>query len=93
MSISKVSSISMRAKKINTPSQVAKAAGGSVLIPKGFFLFPMEWCGKKIIQSVHVFRNMSTPLILGIDGIHNLRIAYLSRAKSFKFQDEVSQDE
>jgi hypothetical protein len=47
----------------------------------------MEWNGKKIMQQVHVFRNLSTPIILAIN---NLGIEYLCRAQSFIFQDRVS---
>jgi hypothetical protein len=82
--------ISIRPKKINTPSRVARAAGGSVLIPNSVHVCPMELNGKKTMQQVQVFRNLLTPLILGIDGIDNLGIAYLFRTKSFIFKNEVS---
>ena len=95
MSTEKLRSIpaSKRPKKLNTPYRAARAAGGAMLIPNGVYLFPMEWNGKKIMQQVHVFRNLSTPLILGIDGIDNLGITYLSRTKSFVFQEEISHEE
>jgi hypothetical protein len=50
----------------------------------------MEWNGKTVIQPVTVFKNLSTPLMLGIDSIDNLGIAYLSRTKSFRFQEELN---
>jgi hypothetical protein len=52
----------------------------------------MKWNEKKIMQQVHVFRNLSTQLTLGIDGIDNLGIAYWSRTQSLIFQDEISHD-
>ena len=82
-----------RPTKLNMPSRVARAAGGSILIPNGVCLFPLEWNGKKVMQQVHVFRNLSRPLILGIDGIDNLGITYLSRTKSFVFQKAISHKE
>ena len=41
------------------------------------------------MQQVNVFQNLNTPLILGIDGIHNLGITYLSMSQTFMFQDEI----
>jgi hypothetical protein len=82
----------MRTKKINKTIHVARAAGGSVLILHGIYLCPIGWNGKQIMQQGHVSRNISTPLILSIDGIDNLGIAYFSKKKSFIFQDEINHD-
>ena len=34
--------------------------------------FPVEWGGKKVMQQVTVFKNLSSPLILGINEVDNL---------------------
>jgi hypothetical protein len=60
----------------------AKGAPGTTLIPYSDYLFPM-------MQQVTVFKNLSLPLILGIDAIENSGITYLSRTKSFMFQEEL----
>jgi hypothetical protein len=41
------------------------------------------------MQTVTVFKNLSSPLIPGIDAIDNLGITYLSRIKSFRYQEEL----
>ncbi len=51
---------------------------------EGDYLFPLE------LQPVTVFKNLSSPLILGIDAIDNLGLTYLSRTKSFRFQEELN---
>ena len=32
----------------------------------------MKWGGRKVLQQVTVFKNMSSPLILGINGVDKL---------------------
>ncbi len=54
-------------------------------------MIPMEWNGKKIMQQVQVFKNLAQPAILGIDGIHNLGITYLTETKEFVFQNDILQ--
>jgi hypothetical protein len=51
------------------------------------YLFPMQWNGKSVMQTLTLFKNLSSPFILGIDAIDNLGITYLSRTKSFIFQE------
>jgi hypothetical protein len=41
------------------------------------------------MQLVNVFQNLNIPLILGIDGIHNLGITYLSMSQTFMFQEDI----
>jgi hypothetical protein len=41
-------------------------------------------------QPVTVFKNLSSPLILGVDAIDNLGITYLLRTKSFTFQEALN---
>jgi hypothetical protein len=43
------------------------------------------------LQQVQVYKNLSQPTILGIDGIHNLGITYLTETKQFMFQSEILQ--
>ena len=81
--------IHKRPKKINTPVREARAANGKPLIPDGEYLFPMEWGGKKVMQQVTVFKNLSSPLILGINGVDNLR---LIRKMNNKFELEEESD-
>ena len=95
MSTSKFRSIPInkRPTKINSPIRAAKAASGDTLIPDGVYLFPMEWNGKKILQQVSVFKNLSSPLILGYDAIDNLGIYHMSRSNKFGFQEELDPNE
>jgi hypothetical protein len=44
---------------------------------------------KKIIHPVQVFKNLNTPLIMGIDAIHHMSITYLSRSEFFVFQEDI----
>jgi hypothetical protein len=44
---------------------------------------------KMVLQPVTELKNLSSPLILGIDANDNLGITYLSRTKSFTLQDEL----
>ena len=81
--------IHARPKLIGEKGRNAVGASGASLIPKGTYLLPLEWKGKRIMQQVHVFQNLNTPLILGIDGIHNLRITYLSISQTFMFQEDI----
>ena len=81
--------INKRPTKINTPVREARAANGKPLIPDGEYLFPMEWGGKKIMQQVTVFKNLSSPLILGINGVDNLG---LIRKMGNKFELEEESD-
>jgi hypothetical protein len=37
-----------------------------------------------------VFKKISSPLILGIDAIDNLGLTYLSRTRSFMFQEDLN---
>jgi hypothetical protein len=53
----------------------------------------MEWNGKKILQQVSVFKNLSSPLILGYDAIDNLGIYHMSRSNKFGFQEELDPNE
>ena len=66
MSLEKFRSIpeDKKPKKLNIPIREAKTADGNRLIPHGVYLFPMEWSGKRVMQQVTVFRNLSSPLIL-----------------------------
>ena len=79
-----------RPKKLCLNQREARGASGTALIPDGDYLLPMEWEGKSIMQPVTVFKNLSSPLILGIDAIDNLGITYLSTKKSFVFQKELN---
>jgi predicted aspartyl protease len=54
-------------------------------------MIPTEWNGKRIMQQVLVYRNLAQPTILGINGIHNLGITYLTETKEFIFQSEIPQ--
>jgi hypothetical protein len=44
----------------------------------------MEWNGKTGMQPVSVFKNLASPLILGIDAIKNLGTTYLTKAKKLQ---------
>ena len=81
--------IHARPKQIGEGGRNAVGASGPSLVLKGTYLLPLEWNGKKIMQQVNVFQNLNTPLILGIDGIHNLGITYLSMSQTFMFQNEI----
>ena len=71
----------------------AKGATGSSLIPVGQYLMPIRWNGKSVMQPMVVFQHLNTPLILGIDGINNLGITYLSIPDEFVFQSECTQSQ
>ncbi len=43
------------------------------------------------MQQVQVYKNLEQPTILGIDGIHNLGITYLTETKQFMFQNDILQ--
>jgi hypothetical protein len=45
------------------------------------------------MQNVAVFKNLSSPLILGIDAIENFGILYLLITISFIFQDNLDPKE
>ena len=77
-------------RKLNFNQREARGASGTTLIPDSNYLFPMEWNGKTVMQPVTVFKNLSSSLIFGIDVIDNLGIAYLSRTKSFIFQEALN---
>jgi hypothetical protein len=51
-----------------------------------------RWNGtiKTMMQTVTVFKNLSSPLILGIDATDNLGVTYLSRTKSYMFQENLN---
>ena len=83
--------IHLRPTKIDTPSRSARAANGNVLISDGVYLFPITWSGKKIMQKVTIFKNLSSPLILGIDAINALSITYLGNYKKFVFQEAFNE--
>ena len=91
MSIGAFKSIPLHARpnKIAEKGRNAVGASGASLVPKGTYLLPLEWNGKKVMQPVNVFQNLNTPLILGIDAIHNLGITYLSMSESFMFQEDI----
>ena len=82
--------IEKRPNKLKLHHKEAKGASGTALIQDGEYLFPMEWNGKTVMQPITVFKNLSSPLIFGIDAIDNLGITYLSRTKQFKFQEELN---
>ena len=44
---------------------------------------------KKIIHPVTMFKNLNTPLIMGIDAILHMSITYLSTSESFLFQEDI----
>jgi hypothetical protein len=76
-----------RPRKLQLNQREAKDANVTTLIPDGDYLFAMEWDRKLVIQPV--FKNLSSPLILGIDTIDSLGIIYLSKTKSMEFQEEL----
>ena len=65
-----------RPRKLTLNQREARGASGTALIPDGDYLFPMEWNNKTVMQPVTVFKNLSSPLILGIDAINNPVITY-----------------
>ena len=73
--------INSRPNKIHSIGKQASGASGGSLIPKGAYMIPMEFQGKKIFQQVQVFENLAQPAILGIDAIDNLGLSYLSRSR------------
>jgi hypothetical protein len=66
--------IRKRLSKLNFNQREARIESRMALIPDGDYLFTMEWNGKTVMQPVVVFRNLSSPLILGIDAIANFGI-------------------
>jgi hypothetical protein len=81
--------IHARPKKIGDKGRNAVGASGASLVPKGTYLLPLELNGKKIMQPVNVFQNLSTPLIMGIDAIDNMSITNLSMSQTFMFQEDI----
>ncbi len=77
-----------RSSKINFIGTKASGACGSALIPEGVCMIPMEWNSKKIMQPVQAYRKLSQPIILGVDGIHNLGITYGTETKELMFQSD-----
>jgi hypothetical protein len=43
------------------------------------------------MQKVQIYKNLAQPRILGIDGINNPGITYLTETKQFIFQNEILQ--
>jgi hypothetical protein len=84
MSIGAFKSIPIHARPKMIGEKGKNAVGAS-----GASSIPLEWKGKKIMQQVNVFQNLNTPLILGIDGINNLGITYLSMSQTFMFQEDI----
>jgi hypothetical protein len=68
----------MKPTKLTLIQREAKGASGTSLLSIGDYLFPMEWNIKMVKQLVTMFKNLSSPSILGIDAINNLGITYLS---------------
>jgi predicted aspartyl protease len=67
-----------RPSKINAVGTRAQGASRSLLVLERVYMIPMEWNGKRIMQKVHIYKNLAQPTILGIDAIHNLGITYLT---------------
>jgi hypothetical protein len=70
--------IKKRLGKFNLNQRETRCASGMDLISDGDHL---EWNGKKLMQPVTVFRDLSSLLILGIDAMDNLGITYLIKSK------------
>jgi hypothetical protein len=81
--------IKRRPAKLNLNQREARGASGGALILDRSYLFLMQWNGKSVMQTVIVFKNLSSPLILCIDAVDNLGITYLSRTKSLIFQENM----
>jgi hypothetical protein len=82
--------IERRLTKLNLNQREARGASGAAFIPDSVYLFPMQRNGKLVMQTVTVFKNLPSPLILDTDAIDNLGITYLSRTKSLIFQDNLT---
>jgi hypothetical protein len=70
-----------RPSKINSIGIKSNWASGSVLILEGVYTIPIKCNGKRIIQEIQAYRNMVQPTVLGIDGIYNLGITFLTVTK------------
>jgi hypothetical protein len=79
-----------RLTKLNLNQREERGASGTSLIPDGDYLFLMQWTTKTVIKPVKVFKKLTSPFILGIDTIYNLGIKYLSKTKSFMFQENLN---
>jgi hypothetical protein len=82
--------IERRSQKLNLNQGEARGTSRYALIPQGNYPFAMEWRCKAVVETVTVFKNLSLPLIVGIDAIGNFSIIYLFRNKSFIFQEELN---
>ena len=81
--------LNSRPTKIHSIGKEASGASGGSLIPRGSYMIPMEYKGRRIVQKVQVYENLAQSAILGIDAIDNLGLAYLSRSKEFLFQEDI----
>ena len=81
--------INSRPTQIHSIGKEASGANGSSLIPRGSYMIPIEFNGRKIFQKVQVYENLAQRAILVIDAIDNLGITYLSRSREFLFQEEI----
>jgi hypothetical protein len=66
---------------LNFNQQEARNVSATALIPDSIYFFPMQWSGKSVKQTVTEYKNLSSPLILVIDGVDNLGITYLFKNK------------
>ena len=53
------------------------------MIVKGVFNLPITVCGRTIIHPFYVIRNLSDPVILGADFIHENKLAYCPEKREF----------
>jgi hypothetical protein len=52
--------IENRPIKFNLNQREARGASGRTLIPDGVYLYPMQWNGRSVMQTVTVFKNLSS---------------------------------
>jgi hypothetical protein len=50
---------------------------------------PLQWNKTKNLHPVIVFENLNTPLFMGIDAIHHMRITYLNTSETFMYQEDI----
>jgi len=71
-----------KANAFSTRRQYLSASKDPLVI-KGVFDIPIKICGKTISHPLHVIKNLSDPIILGADFIHEHKLSYCPKKRDF----------
>ena len=71
-----------KANAFSTDKQYLSASKDPMIV-KGVFNLPITVCGRTIIHPFYVIKNLSDPVILGADFIHENKLAYCPEKREF----------